>query len=143
MNKIKKRLSKLSKNTTSALVIGTAFGQLAQLLDLYSTIFVVNESGTELKAKNDELKNNIQSLKSNLDKNINLIKEKNQSPEKSLEILSTEELIVRINDRIGAENKKIREFNQKLKDRVNSKAQIKKELWMFVINHMFRLLKKC
>ena len=52
MNKIKKRLSKLSKNTNSVLVIGTAFGQLEQLLDLYSTIFVVNEDSTELKAKN-------------------------------------------------------------------------------------------
>ncbi len=52
MNKIKKRLSKLSKNAGNALVIGTAFGQLEQLLDLYSTIFVVNKDGTELKAKN-------------------------------------------------------------------------------------------
>ncbi len=52
MNKIKKRLSKLSKNADNALVIGAAFGQLEQLLDLYSTIFVVNEDDTELKAKN-------------------------------------------------------------------------------------------
>ena len=52
MNKFKKRLSKLSKNTNSALVIGTAFGELEQLLDLYSTIFVVNEDATDLKAKN-------------------------------------------------------------------------------------------
>lgn len=52
MNKIKKRLSKLSKNKNNALVIGTAFGQLAHILDLYSTIFVVNENVTELKAKN-------------------------------------------------------------------------------------------
>ena len=52
MNKIKKRLSKLSKNADNALVIGAAFGQLEQLLDLYSTIFVVNEDNTELKAKN-------------------------------------------------------------------------------------------
>ena len=64
MNKIKKRLSKLSKNTTSALVIGTAFGQLAQLLDLYSTIFVVNESGTELKAKNLIYRQSIERLDS-------------------------------------------------------------------------------
>ena len=62
MNKIKKRLSKLSKNTESALVIGTAFGQLEQLLDLYSTIFVVNEDGTELKAKNLIYRENIDRL---------------------------------------------------------------------------------
>ena len=52
MTKFQKRLSKLTKNKTSALVIGTAFGQLTQLLDLYSTIFIVNENATELKAKN-------------------------------------------------------------------------------------------
>ena len=52
MTKFQKRLSKLTKNKTNALVIGTAFGQLAQLLDLYSTIFVVNENTTELKSKN-------------------------------------------------------------------------------------------
>ncbi len=62
MNKIKKRLSKLSKNAGNALVIGTAFGQLEQLLDLYSTIFVVNEDGTELKAKNLIYRQNIERL---------------------------------------------------------------------------------
>jgi ribonucleotide monophosphatase NagD (HAD superfamily) len=64
MNKIKKRLSKLSKNKTNALVIGTAFGQLAQLLDLYSTIFVVNENATELKAKNLIYRQSIERLDS-------------------------------------------------------------------------------
>ena len=64
MNKIKKRLSKLSKNKTNALVIGTAFGQLTQLLDLYSTIFVVNENTTELKAKNLIYRQSIERLDS-------------------------------------------------------------------------------
>ena len=64
MNKFKKRLSKLSKNTNSALVIGTAFGQLEQLLDVYSTIFVVNEDGTELKAKNLIYRQSIERLDS-------------------------------------------------------------------------------
>ena len=62
MNKIKKRLSKLSKNANSALVIGTAFGHLAQLLDLYATIFVVNEDTDELKAKNLIYRQNIERL---------------------------------------------------------------------------------
>jgi len=62
MNKFKKRLHKLSKNTNSALVIGTAFGQLEQLLDLYSTIFVVNEDATDLKAKNLIYRQNIERL---------------------------------------------------------------------------------
>jgi len=62
MNKIQKRLSKLSKNTTNALVIGTAFGQLAQLLDLYSTVFVYDEDNCELKAKNLIFRQNIDRL---------------------------------------------------------------------------------
>ena len=52
MNKFQKRLSKLTKNNTSALVIGTAFGQISQILSMYSTVFVVNEDMLELKAKN-------------------------------------------------------------------------------------------
>ena len=52
MNKFQKRLSKLTKNNTSALVIGTAFGQLSEILSMYSTVFVVNENMLELKAKN-------------------------------------------------------------------------------------------
>ena len=52
MNKFQKRLSTLTKNNTSALVIGTAFGQISQILSMYSTVFVVNEDMLELKAKN-------------------------------------------------------------------------------------------
>ena len=52
MTKFQKRLSKLTKNNTSALVIGTAFGQLSEILSMYSTVFVVNENMLELKAKN-------------------------------------------------------------------------------------------
>jgi hypothetical protein len=52
MTKFQKRLSKLTKNKTSALVIGTAFGQISQILSMYSTVFVVNEDLGELKAKN-------------------------------------------------------------------------------------------
>ena len=52
MTKFQKRLSKLTKNNTSALVIGTAFGQISEILSMYSTVFVVNEDMSELKAKN-------------------------------------------------------------------------------------------
>ena len=52
MTKFQKRLSKLTKNKTSALVIGTAFGQISQILSMYSTVFVINEDLGELKAKN-------------------------------------------------------------------------------------------
>ena len=52
MTKFQKRLSKLTKNNTSALVIGSAFGQISEILSMYSTVFVVNENMLELKAKN-------------------------------------------------------------------------------------------
>ena len=52
MTKFQKRLSKLTKNNTSALVVGTAFGQISQILNMYSTVFVVNEDMLELKARN-------------------------------------------------------------------------------------------
>jgi hypothetical protein len=52
MTKFQKRLSKLTKNNTNALVIGTAFGQISEILSMYSTVFVVNENMLELKAKN-------------------------------------------------------------------------------------------
>lgn len=62
MTKLQKRLSKLTKNTTSALVIGTAFGQLTQILDIYSTVFVYGEDTCELKAKNLIVRENIDRL---------------------------------------------------------------------------------
>jgi len=62
MTKLQKRLNKLTKNTTSALVIGTAFGQLTQILDIYSTVFVYDEDNCELKAKNLIFRQNIDRL---------------------------------------------------------------------------------
>jgi hypothetical protein len=52
MNKIQKRLRKLSRNNTHALVLGSAFGILDQILEVYNTVFVVNESPPAIKAKN-------------------------------------------------------------------------------------------
>ena len=52
MNKFQKRLHKLSRNNTHALVLGSAFGILDQVVEIYDTVFVVSESPPAIKAKN-------------------------------------------------------------------------------------------
>ena len=52
MNKFQKRVGKLSRKNTNALVIGKAFGYLTEVLDVYANIFVIDEISTGLKAKN-------------------------------------------------------------------------------------------
>ena len=52
MNKFQKRLHKLSRNNTHALVLGSAFGILDQVVEIYDTVFVVSESPPAVKAKN-------------------------------------------------------------------------------------------
>jgi len=51
MNKIEKRLRKISKSYNNALVLGTAFENLEKVLKIYSTVFVINEFPA-IKAKN-------------------------------------------------------------------------------------------
>lgn len=52
MNKSKKRLYKLSRNTAHALVLGSAFGILDQVVEIYDTVFVVSADRPLVKAKN-------------------------------------------------------------------------------------------
>jgi hypothetical protein len=52
MNKFQKRLRKLDKNQINAIVIGTAFGNLENILEIYNTVFVINENFPTVKAKN-------------------------------------------------------------------------------------------
>ena len=52
MNKCQKRLSKLSRKHTNALVIGKAFGCLTEVLGVYTNIFVIDAISNGLKAKN-------------------------------------------------------------------------------------------
>ena len=52
MNKFQKRLSKLNKNQVNAVVIGTAFGNLENVLGIYATVFVIDENFPTVKAKN-------------------------------------------------------------------------------------------
>jgi hypothetical protein len=52
MNKFQKRLSKLSRKNTNALVIGKAFGYLVDIVHTYPSVFIVDENAPGLKAKN-------------------------------------------------------------------------------------------
>jgi hypothetical protein len=62
MNKFQKRLSKLYKNQVNALVIGTAFGNLETILEMYATVFVIDENSPTVKAKNLVYKENFHNL---------------------------------------------------------------------------------
>ena len=52
MNKFQKRLHKLSRNRAHALVIGSAFGILDQVVEIYDTVFVISSTPPAVKAKN-------------------------------------------------------------------------------------------
>ena len=52
MNKFQKRLHKLSRDYTHALVLGSAFGILDQVIEIYDTVFVVSAVHPTVKAKN-------------------------------------------------------------------------------------------
>jgi hypothetical protein len=62
MNKFQKRLSKLDKNQVNAVVIGTAFGNLENILEIYATVFVIDENFPTVKAKNLVYKENFDNL---------------------------------------------------------------------------------
>lgn len=52
MNKFQKRITKLSKNWQTALVIGNAFGHLEDLLGIFDTVFVIADHPPAIKARN-------------------------------------------------------------------------------------------
>lgn len=52
MGKFEKRLSKSSKNVENALVIGSGFGKLEEILSVYKTVFVWAPTPPAIKAKN-------------------------------------------------------------------------------------------
>ena len=52
MNKFQKRLHKLSRNNVHALVLGSAFGILDQVVEIYDTVFVVSADQPAVRAKN-------------------------------------------------------------------------------------------
>lgn len=52
MSKFVKRLKKSSHRVENALVIGTAFGHLDEILTTYNTVFVISETPPAIKARN-------------------------------------------------------------------------------------------
>jgi hypothetical protein len=52
MTKFQKRLHKLSRNNAHALVLGSAFGILDQVVEIYDTVFVVSADQPAVRAKN-------------------------------------------------------------------------------------------
>ena len=62
MAKFAKRLRKLSGYTENALVVGKAFGNLDQLLEIYTNVFVVDDSPPAAKARNLIYKENFDDL---------------------------------------------------------------------------------
>jgi hypothetical protein len=52
MTKFQKRLHKLSRNNAHALVLGSAFGILDQVVGIYNTVFVISAVPPAVKAKN-------------------------------------------------------------------------------------------
>ena len=62
MNKFQKRLSKISRKHTNALVIGKAFGYLAEIINIYASVFVIDKNPSGLKAKNLIYRENIDRL---------------------------------------------------------------------------------
>ena len=62
MAKFAKRLRKLSGYTENALVVGKAFGNLDQLLEIYINVFVIDDSPPAAKARNLIYKENFDDL---------------------------------------------------------------------------------
>jgi hypothetical protein len=62
MNKFQKRISKLSKNHETAVVIGHGFGYLDKLIEIFKTVFVISESAPTLKSRNLIYRENFDNL---------------------------------------------------------------------------------
>lgn len=52
MNKFAKRVKKCSNHSGNALIVGTGYGQLENILKIYKTVFVVSPEPPEIRAKN-------------------------------------------------------------------------------------------
>lgn len=62
MSKFSKRLKKLKKNYRNIVVIGSAFGNLVELLDEANAVFVVSSADNSLRFKNLIYRENIESV---------------------------------------------------------------------------------
>ncbi len=64
MAKFVKRLRKLSKNSTNALVIGSGFGHLGEFVQAFDTVFITDHDNTDFKARNLVYREDISDLTS-------------------------------------------------------------------------------
>lgn len=62
MSKHIKRINKIKKNPRNALVVGSAFGELNQYVDVFSTTFVWRSAGEKLRCKTVVYRNTVESL---------------------------------------------------------------------------------
>jgi len=62
MGKFSKRLKKLNKNYRNVLVIGSAFGNLAELLENAPTVFTLYPKDDTVRSKNLIYRENVESL---------------------------------------------------------------------------------
>ena len=51
MDKFEKKLRKLDKNIDNALIIGSGFGKLPEILEVFNTVFVASSSPPSVKSK--------------------------------------------------------------------------------------------
>lgn len=62
MSKFKKRIAKIQKlSPKDALVIGTGFGYLDEILEMYDTVFIYSKSTVNAKARNLVIKKELKS----------------------------------------------------------------------------------
>lgn len=62
MTKFQKRISKIARRSTNALVVGNSFGLLAEILEIFNTVFVISKESPSIKAKNLVYRENINNL---------------------------------------------------------------------------------
>ena len=52
MNKFRKKLSKVGKELENAVVVGTGFGYLEEIVDIFKTVFVISEEKPKERGRN-------------------------------------------------------------------------------------------
>ena len=62
MSKYTKRINKIVKNPRNALVVGSAFGMLNELVGLFSTIFVISDDAEKIRHKTIVYRNSVNDL---------------------------------------------------------------------------------
>jgi hypothetical protein len=62
MNKFKKRLTKIIGKPQNAVVVGQGFGQLANILETFNTVFIFSWNQPNLRAKNLVFRENFNDL---------------------------------------------------------------------------------